>query len=88
MTRALLASLLALTGFGFGLLYFLAVRGTAARIAARAGAWAPLLLTAGRLIAALVVFGAIARAGAVPLLAAFLGFLAARFAATRRWGAA
>jgi hypothetical protein len=88
MTRALLPPLLALSGFGLGLLYFLAIRRTAGLIAGRGGWAAPALLTLGRLASALLIFGAIARCGAAPLLAAFLGFLAARAVTRRRWGTA
>lgn len=74
----------AVGGFALGWLYFRAVRWTAALYGA-AGDWrVPALLTAGRLLVAALAFWAAARFGPGPLLAAFVGFLAARRLATRR----
>lgn len=83
MTSMLPLSLLA--GLGFGLVYFRVLRGTVDLLARRAGWWGPLGLTLGRLIAAITVFGVVAHFGPGPLLAAFLGFLAARVIAARVW---
>jgi hypothetical protein len=72
----------ATTGLMFGLVHFAALRrtvdfyGNSCRLAA-------VVLTLARLLAAIVFFGFAARLGALPLLSAFLGFLAARARALR-----
>jgi NhaP-type Na+/H+ or K+/H+ antiporter len=73
----------AVFGFGFGLFYFGAIRQTADRIARRDGWLWPAAFTVGRLLAALLLFGFMARLGAYPLLAAFGGFIVARAVARR-----
>ena len=79
----LLAGAGMLAGFGFGRLYFAAIRRTAQLLAS--GAWrAPLLLTIGRLATALAVFGLAARLGAACLLGVLLGLLVARSTALRQ----
>jgi len=73
----------ALFGLVFGLLYFDGVQRTATQIAARDGWWRPLGLTLLRLAGAVLLFGFMAQLGALPLLAAFLGFVAARIITLR-----
>jgi len=65
-------------GLLLGAAYFVGVWRTAALVFARGGRMMPAALTLGRLVAAALVFAAAARSGALPLLAAFLGFLIAR----------
>ncbi len=72
-----------LLGIGFGLGYFWALGRTARLYAAGGGMLAPTLLTAGRMAGAVLVLGAAAKAGAMPLLAMALGFLVARALALR-----
>jgi len=78
-----LASAWAVAGFGFGLGYFAAVRRTVGFYGAGGRALVPLALTLGRIAGAIVMFGCAARFGALPLLAAFVGFLLARTLALR-----
>jgi hypothetical protein len=79
-----LAVLAAVVGFGLGRAYFTALRLTADLYASGHGAGLPIALTVGRILIALAVFGAVAIVGgAFHLLAAFLGFLVARFLAVR-----
>ena len=77
-----------LLGTGLGLGYFWALGRTASLYAAGGGMLVPALLTAGRMAGAVLVLGAAAKAGAMPLLAMALGFLVARALALRavRWG--
>jgi hypothetical protein len=75
---AALAAILGLAGGIFGLVYFAALRRTTALLAAGAGWSGPLALTLARILGALAFLTLAARLGAVPLLAAFAGFLAAR----------
>lgn len=78
-----LALAMALTGLALGLLYFRALRRTA-DLFASGGDWrGPVLLSLSRLAAAVIVLGLMAKLGAVPLLAGFFGFLAARMMALR-----
>lgn len=79
-----LALFAAIVGFGLGRAYFTAVRLTANMFAAGDRTGLPIALTAGRFVAALLIFGTVAiLGGAVHLLAAFAGFLVARFVALR-----
>jgi hypothetical protein len=73
----------ALTGFVFGVAYFVALRRTVSLFVANGGWWELSALTLGRLVAITVFFTFAARLGAAPLLAAFLGFLLARAATVR-----
>jgi N-ATPase, AtpR subunit len=73
-----LALAMALTGFAFGLVYFAALRRTVVGVAAGNGWLFLLALTLGRYGAAAIFLALVARLGAIPLLVAFLGFLAAR----------
>ncbi len=72
-----------LAGFLFGLAYFRAVRLTADYLTANKGWQIPALLVAVRLGGAIILLVYLARLGAMPLLAGFLGFLLARAIATR-----
>lgn len=74
---------MAFVGFAFGLAYFAALRQTAALFASGSGWLAPSALTVGRIGAITLVLTAAAKLGALPLLAAFLGFLLARAVALR-----
>jgi len=79
----MLAAAALLGGVAFGLLYFAALRRAVDAYVVHRGWGGPLLLTALRLVGAAVAFGLAARLGAVVLLVAFLGFLAARAVALR-----
>jgi hypothetical protein len=70
-------------GFIFGLGYFAAVRRTTALVASGSGWRAPAALTVGRLGLAILLFVFAAKLGAGYLLAAFAGFLIARWKALR-----
>jgi len=75
------AMLLAGTGLGFA--YFATMRRAVDAYVTGRRWLGPVALTIGRLGGAAVLFGLAARIGAVPLMAAFLGFLGARVAALR-----
>jgi hypothetical protein len=77
-SAAILAAAMAAAGAVFGLAYFAALHRTATLLAAGRGWMAPSALTLGRIGAAVVLLALIARLGALALIAAFLGFLAAR----------
>jgi hypothetical protein len=69
----------ALAGFLAGILYFRALRRTAGLLGSGQGWLGPAVLTMARLAAAGTLFTALAYfGGALPLVAGFLGFLAAR----------
>ncbi len=75
----LMAATAAFAGFVFGAAYFHALRRTAGLIGVGRGWLAPAALTAARIAGAVTLFTLLARyGGALPLLAGFLGFLAAR----------
>ena len=76
--------LMAPIGFGLGILYFAALRRTAALLAVRPAILAAVALTAARGAAAVGVFGFATWLGAGPLLSAFAGFLLARWSALRQ----
>jgi hypothetical protein len=78
-----LAAMMAVAGILFGLLYFAALRRSVALIAGRGGWLGALALTLARLGAAGAFLFGTAKLGAVPLLAAFAGFLLARAVALR-----
>lgn len=65
-------------GFGCGQLYFAVLKHTVADITARPGWLRPAALSLVRLGLAALLFTVAAKLGAISLLAAFLGFLAAR----------
>ena len=86
---AQLAMIAGCAGFALGLAYFAMLRRTVASLATRRGWMRPLSLTLGRIAAAVILFAGAAKLGAAALLAAFLGFLAARalaLGAARRAG--
>lgn len=70
--------LTAMTGLGFGLVYFAALRRTAELFGSGGGWLGAAGLTLARITGAVALFAAAAWLGAVPLLAAFVGFLSAR----------
>ncbi|MGA7326660.1 MAG: ATP synthase subunit I [Rhodomicrobium sp.] len=74
---------MALAGFLFGLLYFVALQRTAIFLATRRGWLVPIALTLARIGTAAGFLVLAARMGASPLLAAFIGFLLARAVALR-----
>lgn len=65
-------------GLVFGLAYFALLRRTVGYFAAGGGAFLAAALTLGRLVGAVAFFGWAACVGALPVLAAFLGFVLAR----------
>jgi hypothetical protein len=69
---------MACAGFGFGLLYFAALRRTVTLFAMGRGWFGPVAFTLSRIGAAVIFLVVAAKLGAAPLLAAFLGFLLAR----------
>lgn len=73
---------MAAAGLAFGLAYFAALRRTVLLLGS-GGRLGPAALSLGRIAAAVIFLGLAARFGAVPLLAAFLGFLLARALALR-----
>jgi hypothetical protein len=79
-----LASAMAVAGLVFGLAYFAALRWTVSLYGSGYGHLGPAALTLGRIAAATIFLIVAARLGALPLLAAFLGFLLARGLALRR----
>jgi len=82
-SAALLGSASAGFGLVFGLAYFAALRRTADLFSAGKGYLLPAALTFCRFTGAVAVFGLAAWLGALPLLAALLGFLLARAIALR-----
>jgi hypothetical protein len=83
ITQPELAAVMAISGLVLGLLYFAALkRSVGLLVGGRCRLW-PLALTLGRIGAAGAVLFVAARFGAAPLLAAFIGFLAARAVALR-----
>jgi N-ATPase, AtpR subunit len=78
-----IAALFAIAGFAFGRAYFAALRRTADLLAGSATRLLPAAWTLARLAAAIVFLGGAAKIGALPLLTALAGFLAARGLALR-----
>jgi F1F0 ATPase subunit 2 len=79
-----LATAMMVGGAVLGLTYFACLKWTTDLFAAE-GRWARLaLLTLARLVAVVIAFALAARLGAIPLLAAFAGFLVARSIALRQ----
>jgi len=78
-----LALIAALAGLAFGLVYFQALRRTVDLFAGGCGWLGPVGLTLARIAGAAVFLTFLARFGAIPLLAGFLGFLLARMIALR-----
>ena len=79
-----LIAAMTVAGLALGLAYFAVLRRTAELLGTGGGRLQPLLLTLARIAAAALAFFFAARLGAAPLLAAFLGFLAARAFALHR----
>jgi hypothetical protein len=77
------ASIWAAAGFGFGVIYFAALRRSAELYRARGARLVPIALTLGRIAGAILFFGLAVRFGALPPLTALLGFLLARSFALR-----
>jgi hypothetical protein len=77
-------TVMAAVGFGLGVLYFAAVRRTAALLALGGAVLRATALTLGRVALAIGVLGFAAWLGTGPLLAAFAGFLLARWSALRQ----
>jgi hypothetical protein len=82
-STVVLASAMAVAGLAFGLAYFAALRRTVDLYGSGGRILGPAALTLGRVAGATVFLVVAARLGALPLLAAFLGFLVARAAALR-----
>lgn len=78
-----LATAMAAAGLVVGLGYFAALRRTVQLYGAEGNRLAPAVLTVGRIAGAAAFLIVAARLGAVPLLAAFSGFLLARAIALR-----
>lgn len=74
---------LAAAGLAFGWAYFAVLRRAVSLYCAGDGALRAGALTIGRLAAAVAFFAAAAHLGALPLLAALLGFVVARMLAMR-----
>lgn len=77
------AAAMVVAGVAFGLCYFAALRLSIAALAGGRGRLRAAALTLGRVGAAILFLWGAATQGAVPLLAAFAGFLLARAAALR-----
>lgn len=77
-------ALFAAVGFALGLAHFYGLRHDARRYLARGVSPGTALLHAARILASVAVLVLIARSGAIPLVAALAGFLAARFVAVAR----
>ena len=75
--------LLGVAGLGFGWAYFAVLRWTIDAYLAGRSPLVPLTLTLTRIGAAILFLGVAAQRGALPLIAAFLGFLVARGLALR-----
>jgi hypothetical protein len=83
MTYSALTILMVFAGLAFGLFYFAALKRSVALFVGDHGWSAPLALTAGRISASVIFLFGVAKLGAAPLLAAFIGFLIARALALR-----
>lgn len=81
------AALYAGAGVALGTVYFLLLARTARLHASQAAAGVVIPLYFARLGAAVAGFWLIAQQGALPLISALVGFLAARFLVQRRMGA-
>jgi hypothetical protein len=78
-----LTALFAVTGLTFGWAYFAALRRTVDVYVVGRHRFVPVVLTFARIAAATVFLIVAVQFGALPLLAAFLGFLGARVLALR-----
>ncbi len=78
------AAIMGSAATAFGLAYFTTLRWTVDLYCANyGGALAPVALTLGRIVGAVIFLAFAARFGAEPLIGAFLGFLVARAIAVR-----
>jgi N-ATPase, AtpR subunit len=77
------AAAMAFAGLALGLIYFRALRRTVDLFAGGRGWLGPAGLTLARIAGAVIVLTFMARLGAMPLLAGFLGFLLARAVSLR-----
>jgi hypothetical protein len=77
-------SLMAVAGLLLGIAYFRALR-RSVLLFVGGGRWPAVALTLVRLVATVALLVLAARLGPLPLLAAFLGFLASRLLALRSW---
>jgi len=82
-TDAALAILMALAGLALGLVYFASLKRSVTLFVGGKNWLAPLMLTLGRIGAAVALLYVAAKLGAAPLLTAFIGFLIARALALR-----
>lgn len=73
----------AVAGIAAGLIYFAALRRSVAALTCGNGWFVPAILTMARLGGLVIALGIAAKLGAMPLLAAFVGFLIARGIAFR-----
>jgi len=84
MSEPLIIAGFAALGFALGVFYFLTMRRTVRLHTEHAAAGLIVAHYAVRIVAAVLVFLFAARAGALPLLVAFAGFVVARLAVLRR----
>lgn len=78
-----LAAIMALTGLACGLAYFRSLQWTVDSVVGGGGWLAPVALTLARIAGIVAVLAIVTRFGPIPLLACFLGVLAARAVALR-----
>jgi len=86
ISLAAVCASLALLAFAAGAAYFAALRLSITLFVSGRGWRVPLALTLGRVGAAVILLAIVAKLGALPLLATFVGFLAARAVALRAAG--
>jgi hypothetical protein len=78
-----LTILMAVAGLAFGFIYFASLKRSVTLFVGGKGWLGPLVLTLGRIGAAVAFLFVAAKLGAAPLLASFIGFLMARALALR-----
>jgi len=78
-----LTLLMAIAGLAFGFVYFASLKRSVSLFVGGKGWFGPLVLTLGRIGAAVAFLFVAAKLGAAALLAAFVGFLMARALALR-----
>lgn len=83
LSSTLALAAMAFAGLALGLMYFRALRRTVDLFAGGRGWLGPAGLTLARIAGAVIVLTFMARLGAMPLLAGFLGFLLARAVSLR-----
>jgi len=86
LSSALAVAIGAACGFALGLAYFALLRRAIAEFAAQRGRQRLLLWSVARMLAAAVLLAAVAELGPAALLAALLGFVAARTRLLRACG--